>query len=93
MNEYHIILEEVLTPETRRKYLDYMRAKGWIHTNVMTKKKKDDTYFLSITCTPELLGKVVGYLLSQVGWIIVEQVGGQTLNRKEMADIQYIIPF
>lgn len=93
MNEYHIILEEVLSPATRKKYLEELREKGWIHTNTPCRRKKDDTYYLAITSTPELLGKVIGYLLSKVGWLIVEQKSDKIINKSNSVDYQQIIPF
>lgn len=93
LTEYHIILEEVLDPATNRKYLDELRAKGWIHTNIPCKKKKDDVYYLAITCTPELLGKVVCYLLEKVGWLIVEQKSEKIIKKKGCIDYQQVIPF
>lgn len=93
LTEYHIILEEVLDPATNKKYLDDLRKHGWIHTNTPCKRKKDDVYYLSITCTDELLGKIVGYLLSKVGWVIVERPDRCLLKKSECIDYQQVIPF
>ena len=93
LTEYHIILEEVLDPATNKKYIEELRKRGWIHTNIPCKKKKDDHYYLAITCTDELLGKVVGYLLSKVGWLIVERIETKTIKGEECVDLQTIIPF
>lgn len=93
MNDYHIILEEVLTPDINRKYMYELRKRGWIHTNVPIKRKNDDIYYLAITCTPELLGKVVAFLLDKVGWLIVEQKSDKIINTKDCRDFQTVIPF
>lgn len=93
LTEFHIILEEVLDPATNKKYIDELRKRGWIHTNIPCKRKKDDVYYLNIMCTDELLGKVVGFLLDKVGWIIVERPDRCTIKKKECIDYQQVIPF
>lgn len=93
LTEYHIILEEVLDPATNKKYIDELRKRGWIHTNIPCMRKKDDTYYLNIMCTDELLGKVVGFLLAKVGWVIVERPDRSTIKKKECVDYQQVIPF
>lgn len=93
MSEYHLILEEVLTPELRKQVLEELEKRGWIHRNVMLKRKKDDTYFISIVCTAELLGKVSSFLLDKFGWLIIEKMPDKTIKRKECIEYQQLSPF
>lgn len=93
MNEYHIILEEVLTPSLRKEVLEELEKRGYIHRNVMVKPKKNDIFFISLVCDDYLLGKVASFLLSRFGWIIIEKIPEKVIKRKECVDINLKLPF
>lgn len=72
---YRIVTETVLSPVKKYEYLEYLRNRGWIHTNTNKRRSPHREFdLLEIDCTPEHLGKVVSYVLSQEGWVIVEQI-------------------
>lgn len=74
---YRLITEDVLSPAKKRMYIGELHKRGWIHPNTFQPRRYKnfaEMTFIEISCTPEHLGRVCGYMLNKEKFVIIEQL-------------------